>query len=547
MGKGAWPIRNVTFVLATMCGLALSAAVAALPRAGTAPPPSAAARKQKPPEPPPGNLPPPPGEDTEPFDPADAIPRPVLRQMYQRELGSRFKPALEDKLYAAHLLVEKYFGTTASKERKAVAAEIEKLGLDPNLVGRITRIRMDWPELAGGGVYYVNQKLGPHQVQYFLGVPKAYDRTKPWPLVIKLPTAHGFAVEPPPSAEQVVTIYRQWMEEELAQHPDAVVLMPRLHLGNLYGPGYAGMNSVIQPMRHAYERVNLDPARVYLIGHSMSGHAVWNLSLHYPTYFAAINPLAGTATGDWQRLRLMNLRNVLPVVWHDADDTILKVNFSRQIVKALRQQLKFDVEYEETKGVGHTPTAEVAERAYQKLTARERELYPPEVLLQSNRGDTIFNRNDWVQVWQPLNAGKEQRLLFRGGMIRTNTNAHSVRAAKTKQNRLEAAARNVATLRFYVNDQMIDFREPVTVVVNKKARFEGTVKPSIEEMLKDQLFLGRGWRYYTGVIDIDLAPRPAPATQPGAKPPPPPPPPPSPRAPDPQDPRRGRARPGPGD
>ena len=34
---------------------------------------------------------------------------------------------------------------------------------------------------------------------------------------------------------------------------------------------------------------------------------------------------------------------------------------------------------------------------------------------------------------------------------------------------------------------------------------EGFIKPDISEMLKDQLFLGRGWRYFTGVIDIDLA------------------------------------------
>jgi hypothetical protein len=43
-------------------------------------------------------------------------------------------------------------------------------------------------------------------------------------------------------------------------------------------------------------------------------------------------------------------------------------------------------------------------------------------------------------------------------------------------------------------------------------RFEGAVTPSVEAMLKDQLFLGRGWRYFTGTIDIDLVP--APATRP---------------------------------
>jgi len=101
-----------------------------------------------------------------------------------------------------------------------------------------------------------------------------------------------------------------------------------LDLDELWGPSYAGMNRVIQPMHHAAWRVNIDPARVYVIGHSLSGHAAWNLALHYPTYFAAFNPLAGTANEDWQRVRLMNLRNVLPVAWHDADDKVIKVKDS---------------------------------------------------------------------------------------------------------------------------------------------------------------------------------------------------------------------------
>ena len=31
---------------------------------------------------------------------------------------------------------------------------------------------------------------------------------------------------------------------------------------------------------------------VAMTGHSMAAHATWNLALHYPTYFAAINPMA---------------------------------------------------------------------------------------------------------------------------------------------------------------------------------------------------------------------------------------------------------------
>jgi hypothetical protein len=437
--------------------------------------------------------------------------------MYRHELEGVYRPADADKVYAAHQLLEQYFAATKAAERKQVVTQLETTGLDANLLGRLARLRMHWPALEPGGIYYVNEPFGTHTVRYFLGVPKNYDRTRPWPLVIKLPGADAFTGNAKPDGDQVAAIYRGWMEQELQAHGDAVVLMPLLDLGELWGPSYAGMNRVIQPMHHAAWRVNVDPSRIYVVGHSLSGHAAWNVALHYPTYFAAFNPLAGSATGDWQRLRLINLRNVLPVVWHDANDDMIPVKRVRTLVEAIRK-LKLDVEYEETKGVGHTPTAEIAEERYRQTVARRREAYPKQVWLQSNRPDTLFNRADWVQVWQPLRPGKEQRMLLRHGtgIMRVNQNAYRVDAALVGPNRVEVKAENVATMRLYFNDRMIDFARPVTVVVNKKSVFEGKVEPSIEEMLKDQLFLGRGWRYYTGVVDVDLAP--APATRPTTRP-----------------------------
>ena len=77
----------------------------------------------------------------------------------------------------------------------------------------------------------------------------------------------------------VARIYSQWMSDELSAHPDAIVLMPLLNLDELYGPGPVGMNLVMQPIFDAAGRANIDPARVYLIGHSMAADAVWNLAI----------------------------------------------------------------------------------------------------------------------------------------------------------------------------------------------------------------------------------------------------------------------------
>jgi len=446
----------------------------------------------------------------------ETIPPAQLREMYRRELGDRFDPAKLDALGSAHELIEQYFAFPTAAQRKAVLQQLEATGLDPNALGRVTRIRAHWPAMAGGGVFYINQRIGPYDVRYFLGVPKNYDRTRFWPLVIKLPGAAAFVTDPPPDAKRVVQIYSSWIQDELKDHGDAIVLMPLLNLDELYGPSYAGMNSVMQPLFDATNHVNIDPARIYMAGHSMAAHAAWNLALHYPTYFAAFDALAGTANADWQKIRFMNLRNVLPVAWVDRDDKLIKPVQVEAMIRTMHN-LKIETIFEETKGLGHVPPPELVENQYRQMRQHVRDLYPQQVWLQGDRPDVIFNRSDWVQIYQAEDPGKERRLYFRHGTGHMTVVANSCSIkAEIQGNQITVAADNVDSFRLYLNDQMIDFAQPVTVTVNRKVKFKGMLKASVVEMLKDQVFLGRGWRYYTGVIDIDLVDHPStkPATRP---------------------------------
>jgi hypothetical protein len=454
---------------------------------------------------------------TQPVKTTESIPRTALEPMYKAELGAKYDPKRFDPLYSAHLLQEEYFQNP--QKRKEIVKSLESSGVDPNVLGRLVRIRLHWPDLKGG-VYYINEKLGPHEVRYFIGLPREYDRAKPWPLVIKLPAADAFLGNPMPDADQVKNIYTQWMTDELSQHPDAIVIMPLLNFDELWGPSYAGMNNAIQPILHAADRVNIDPARVHLLGHSMSAHAVWNLALHYPTYVASFCAFAGAAGSDWQRVRVMCLRNVLAVSWHDEADRLIPIGSARRLVRVLKQ-MKVPIEFEETKDLGHVPSDSIVQKCYEKMRARVRELYPKQVALQSNRPDTLFNRNDWVQIYQPLKPGEDRRLYFQrgSGFMVLNQGLWKVEATLSN-NRIDATTTNVEALRFYLNDQMVDLSRPVTVNINKKGRFEGIVKMSIDEMLKDQLFLGRGWRYYTAVVDIDFGGPPSipPAGRPATRP-----------------------------
>jgi pimeloyl-ACP methyl ester carboxylesterase len=444
--------------------------------------------------------------------PASEIPA----QMYQQELAGQYDPATLSKLATVHQLIEKFFDPSATSQRKQIIAQIDASGLPPSIVGRIARLRQSWSALAPG-VYYINKKVGPIDVRYFLGIPRLYDVSHPWPLVVKLPAANAFLTQPPPDAQAVTQIYTQWMTDELTAHPDAIVVMPLLNLRELYGPGPIGMNLVMQPILDAADEANVDPARVYLIGHSMAAHAVWNLAIHYPTYFAATNPMAGSAHDSWQRIRLGNLENILCIVWHDASDDVVNVDESRSIVAYLRN-LKYDVDYTETRDLGHVPSPQIVQDEYKKLRSRTRDLYPPRVFIQSNNSDTPYNRADWVQIYQPMSPGEQAKVQFSrgsGGMY-LYQNSFRVIAEISDPHTIKLATRNVRLVRLYLNDQLVDLDHPLKVIVNGVAHYDAVVPQSTQEMLKDQLFLGRGWRYYTAVIDLDLSESPAtvPTTRP---------------------------------
>ncbi len=428
-----------------------------------------------------------------------------LDVLYHSELGELYSPALRDRIHSAHELIERFFAAASFAERRELIRLIDATGIAPAILGRITRIRLDWAALEAQWVLAVDRTRGPFQIRYFLAIPAEYKRTVASPLVICLRVPEELTVSPPLADEQIDQAYRRLASRQLESHPGAAVLIPKLDTNLLYGPSTAGMNTVIQAMLDAADRVNIDPTRVMIIGRGIGAHAVWNLGLHYPTYFAAIVPFAAAATGDWQRQRMMNLRNVLPVVWHDAEDVSVKVENSRTLVGILRR-FEVDVDYLETRGVGHEPSDAISQQADQKAHQRRRELYPRRVTLQSNRMESAFNRIDWVQLYQPLDPGGERAVFLPHCPVplRINRRSASIDARISAANRVEVLCDNVESLRLYFNDSMIDFSKPLTIVVNRRTRFEGMIRPSIETLLLDQLFLGRGWRYFTAAVDIDL-------------------------------------------
>lgn len=93
---------------------------------------------------------------------------------------------------------------------------------------------------------------------------------------------------------------------------------------------------------------NIDRRRLYLVGLSMGGYGTWDLLCRWPTRFAAAVPICGGA----DPAHAGALRDLPIWAFHGAQDSVVTVERSRQMVQALRAE-GGQPRYTELLDVGH--------------------------------------------------------------------------------------------------------------------------------------------------------------------------------------------------
>jgi pimeloyl-ACP methyl ester carboxylesterase len=201
-------------------------------------------------------------------------------------------------------------------------------------------------------------------------LPGSYDRSRKWPLVVKL---HGRQDGDPEYVHSEGVDARHGLADlEYAGHQGVIYLEPHGR-GNT---GYVGLGDqdVVRAIQLAKERFSVDEDRVYLMGQSLGAWGVWSVATRHPEVFAAIAPVFGGSDYHSQlsEKELAGLRPLdrflldkdsswsmaeallhMPILVHhgDADQTV-NVDFSRYGVRLL-QRWGYDVRYVEVPGYGH--------------------------------------------------------------------------------------------------------------------------------------------------------------------------------------------------
>ncbi len=189
---------------------------------------------------------------------------------------------------------------------------------------------------------------------YRVFVPKGYDGSKTFPLVIAL---HGLGA----NEDSFFDSYQRRVPQ-LAEERGYLVAGPLgYRTDGFYGSGVAGSSDpttrrirelseqdVMEVLRRMRRDYRVDEARIYLMGHSMGAIGTWHLAAKYADIWAAVAPFSGTG----QPASVERMKGIPQFVVHGDADPTVSVGGSRTMVAEMKK-LGVDVTYIEVTGGDH--------------------------------------------------------------------------------------------------------------------------------------------------------------------------------------------------
>jgi poly(3-hydroxybutyrate) depolymerase len=189
---------------------------------------------------------------------------------------------------------------------------------------------------------------------YRLYVPVGYTRAKPFPLIIAL---HGLGQ----TEDSFFEGYGKQLPALSEQRGYILAAPLGYRVDGFYG--YTAImgsddavrrraalseQDVLEVLKRVRADYNIDPARIYLMGHSMGAIGTWTLAAKHPDIWAALAPISGLGNPA----TVEQMRHIPQVVIHGDADPTVSVQGSRVMVEAM-QKLGVEVKYIEVPGGNH--------------------------------------------------------------------------------------------------------------------------------------------------------------------------------------------------
>ena len=233
-----------------------------------------------------------------------------------------------------------------------------------------------------------------------------------------------------------------------------------------------------------FEGVNAE--RVYLMGYSAGGDGVYQLAPRMCDRFAAAAMMAGHPN-ESTPLGLRNLPFALQVGANDG-------SYGRNKVAAAWGKKLAELRTNDPKGYDHFVKIHEGKGHWMNLedsvavpwmAKRTRDRLPQKIVWKQD--DVTHDRSYWIAL--PAEEIKARQLI---GVSRDGQqfNVHD--------------AEGIGTLRILLNDQMIDFAQPVTVNFGEKKVHEGKVIRTISAIAKTMAERGDPGMVFSSILDVKL-------------------------------------------
>jgi predicted esterase len=184
-----------------------------------------------------------------------------------------------------------------------------------------------------------------HTLQpYRLFVPESYDGSKSAPLVVAL---HGMGGD----ENSMFDSYANGLLKREADRLGFLVVCPK---GRDSASMYRGTaeQDVMDVMAEVQRTYRVDPARIYLMGHSMGAYGTWSIAMNHPSIFAALGPISGGGSAAG----MAKISHIPQYVVHGDDDRTVPVTQSRTMVEA-GKKAGAEIVYVEVHGGSHVSVA----------------------------------------------------------------------------------------------------------------------------------------------------------------------------------------------
>ncbi len=369
-------------------------------------------------------------------------------------------------------LVYRFLDTGESNEAERLLQAIlsdEKASVEvvSQIIGREGAYQRQPVEILPRGQIIVHGRTYPLS----LSIPASYQTSKSYALIVCL---HGYGF----TGEEYLERWRSRLGEGY------LLACPTYPSGAWFTRHAEEL--VLETIREVRRQYHIDPNRIFLTGMSNGGIGAWLIGMHHAPLFAGLAPMASGLDNVLMPF-LANLRSTPVYIIHGAKDQVMPVDLSQSIVREL-ETLGYSHVYREHQrehpiAGGHYFPKEELPDLIAWFNSQRREPLPTSLTVV--RDGSHFQPFNWVRLdsTDPIAAFSDDLVDKRDERIKRRVYAR-IDASIAGNNRIEVKAEHVQRYSLFLNEQLIDFSKPLTVVTNGRLSFEGPVTPSLEILLR---------------------------------------------------------------